>query len=60
MSKKTIIETVQEEMHELAKTMCDNYCKYGQQCYEDQKNYDDDNPTYIEHCSKCPMIQFYC
>ena len=56
---KRIIETMEKELFDLAKTMCNQYCKYGEQFEKDQQDYDDENPTYIQHCSKCPMIQFY-
>ena len=53
----------EEVMHEMllkkAVIMCEKYCKYGEQYKKDQEKYDDENPTYFKHCTKCPMNEFY-
>ena len=57
--KMLLQEIVAEEMQELAEVICEKYCKYGEQYKIDQEKYDDKNPTYLKHCLKCPLINYY-
>ena len=62
MSKKENIiltDVVSDYMYDLAKTICKEYCKYGEQYKIDQEKYDDENPTYLNICTKCPLIDYY-
>lgn len=59
MAKKYLIKVVYDELQKKAKVMCEQYCKYGEQYKKDQAMYDDKNPTFLKHCTKCPMNEFY-
>lgn len=58
MEDKTIAQIVEEECNDVAKKICKEYCKYGDQYREDQRKYDDKNPTFFEHCMNCPIIDW--
>lgn len=52
-------DRIHEELQTMANVMCEDYCKYNDQWKKDQEEFDGDNPTYLNHCMKCPMCQFY-
>lgn len=59
MKKMPLDKMISKELNSIAREMCDKYCKYGKQFKEDQEKYDDKNPTYFKHCTKCPMLDFH-
>ena len=58
---RDLIERIAGEMEEIAITMCDKFCKYGEAVDKEAEigHTHEERPIFLETCCKCPMQQFY-